>query len=114
MGIVAGGIASVLQEHFTISTSLREFRSQETIVLLSIHIGYQTLFRLEIKGHRVALILIATHFKHRCTHKLLGSGIHLTRCMHQVAVETHIDLFTRQVHVLVLHIRLSIQMSQSG
>ena len=112
MGIVAGGIATMLEEHLAIGTTLGDPTRQESVVLLGIDLSDKTFLRLEVKGHRVTLVFVATHLEHRGSHKLLG-GVHLTCGVHEVTVETHVDLLTLQVHVLVFHLRLTIEMSQS-
>ena len=73
----------------------------------------KTFLCLEVEGHRVALILIATHLEDWRSHQLMGGRVHLTRGMHEVTVKTHVDLLTLEVHVLVLHVRLTIEVCQT-
>ena len=102
----------MLEEHLTIGTSLGDLTRQETFVLLGIDLGDKSFLRLEVEGHRVTLVFVVTHLEDRGTHELLG-GVDLTCGMHKVTVETHVDLLTLEVHVLVFHLRLSIEMGQS-
>ena len=102
----------MLEEHLTIGTSFGELTRQETFVLLGIDLGDKSFLRLEVEGHRVTLVFVATHLEDRGAHKLLG-GVDLTCGMHEVTVETHVDLLALEVHVLVFHLRLTIEMGQS-
>ena len=114
MRIVAGRIATMLEEHLTVGTTLRQLTGKEALILLGIYITYQAFLRLEVKGHCVTLILITSHFEDRRACQLLSGGIHLTRSMYEVTIQTHVYLFTGQVHILVFHRRITIKMSQSG
>ena len=114
MRIVAGRIATMLEKHLTISTTLRQLTGKEALVLLGIDIAYQTFLRLEVKGHCVTLILRTSHFENRSSCQLVSSSIHLTRSMYEVTIQTHVYLFTGQVHILVFHRRIAIKMGQSG
>ena len=102
----------MLKEHLAIGTSLGDLTRQEAIILLGVDLSDETLLRLEVEGHRIALIFVASHLEDGGTRQLLG-GVHLTRSMHQVAVEIHIDALALEVHVLVFHLRLSIEMSHA-
>ena len=114
MRIVAGRIATMLEKHLTISTTLRQLTCKESLILLGIHITDQAFLRLEVKGHCVTLILRTSHFENRSSCQLVSSSIHLTRSMYEVTIQTHVYLFTGQVHILVFHRRITIKMSQSG
>ena len=102
----------MLEEHLTIGTSFGELTRQETFVLLGIDLGDKSFLRLEVEGHRVTLVFVVTHLEDWGTHELLG-GVDLTCGMHEVTVETHVDLLALEVHVLVFHLRLTIEMGQS-
>ena len=104
----------MLEKHLTISTTLRQLTCKESLILLGIHITDQAFLRLEVKGHCVTLILITSHLEDRRACQLLSGGIHLTRGMHEVTIQTHVYLFTGQVHILVFHRRIAIKMGQAG
>ena len=112
MRIVTGSIATVLQEHLTIGTTLRQLTGQVTVFLLGVYIGNQAFLCLEVESHLRVLVGIATHLEYRSTHHLMGGRVHLALCMHKVAVETHKDFLTGQIHILVLHLRVTIEVSQ--
>ena len=61
MGLVAGGIAAMLQENLALVVALGEFALQETFLLLGGNILYQALLGLEIKGHSITLIVVRSH-----------------------------------------------------
>ena len=110
--LVAGGITSVVEEHLALGITLRDFRSHETFVLFGIDILDETLLGLEVKGHGISLVGIVAHLKDRCT-KLRTRGIERTRGMHQAGVERHVYLVALQVHVLILHVRLAIEVGNA-
>ena len=109
MRVVASGIASVLEEHLSVSASLRDLTGQKAVLLLGIDAGDQSFLGLEVEGHRVALILVASHLEDRRTRQVMGRGVHLTRSMHHIAVQAHEDILAGQVHILVLHLRITIE-----
>ena len=113
MGIVTGRITAMFEEHLAIGTTFRQLTGQVTFLLLGIHLGDQTLLRLEVKGHGIALIFVAAHLEDRCLGQLMGRGVYRARRMHQATVEAHIDLIAREVHILVFHRRLSKKVSQT-
>ena len=65
MGLVASGIFTMLQKELAIGTTLRQFAGQVTVFLLGINLLDKALLRLEVKGHRVALVGVAAHLKNR-------------------------------------------------
>ena len=93
--------------------TLGPFTTQETVFLFSIDITDQAFFRFEVKGHRIVLIGVRTHFKNRCSRKN-SSCISNTCGMNDTVVKTHIDFFALQVHIGVLHLSLSIEMGSLG
>ena len=105
MRIIAGGITSMLKVHLTLRTTFRVLTSEETVFLLGIDIGDKALLGLEVERHLGLFILVATHLKHRGSYHLMAHGIHLTRSIDQIAVETHADILAGQVHILVFHLR---------
>ena len=109
MRIVTGGIASMLEEHLTVGTTLGYLTGKETLILLCIDRCNQTFLRLEVKGHCVALILIVTHLEDGRTCQLHLGAVHRSCSMHQVAVEAHRDTVALQIHILVLHLRRTIE-----
>ena len=111
MRIVTGGIAAMLEEHLAVGTTLGDLTGKETLILLGIDRCDQTLLRLEVKGHRITLVLIVPHLEDRCAGQLHRGAVHRSCGMHQVAVETHGDLVTLQVHILVFHLRGAIEIS---
>ena len=113
MRIVASGVTTVLQEHLAISTALRQFAGKEAFFLLRIYARNQTFLGLEVKGHGIALVLIVTHLENGGTFESVGCRIETTCGMYQTAVKTHINLVALQVHILILHLRVAIQMCQT-
>ena len=105
MRIVTGGIATMLEKHFSVGTTLGDLTGEEALVLLGIDRCDQTFLRLEIKGHRVALIFIAAHFEDWCTCQFHLCAVHRSCGVHQITVETHRDTVTLQIHILVFHLR---------
>ena len=111
--VVTGGIASVLQEHVTVAASLGDLTGQVTVVLLGIDTRDKTFLRLEVEGHRVALIRVGTHLEDGRSRQFVLRGVHHTRGMHEVTVETQVDLLAGEVHVLVFHLRVTIEVRQT-
>ena len=87
---------------------------QKTIFLLGIDICDEALLGLEVEHHLGLLILVASHLEHRGSRHLMRRGIHLSRCIDQVAVETHTDILAGEVHVLVFHRRTAIEEGARG
>ena len=113
MGLVAGGVAAVVEVHLAIAVALRQLRGHEAVVLLGVGIADDAFLRLEVEGHRVGLVGIAAHLEHRGA-KLHTGRIDRTRGMHQTGVELHVYLVAVQVHVLILHVGLAEEAGQSG
>ena len=109
MRIVTGRITSMLEEHLAVGTTLGYLTGKETLILLGIDRCDQTFLRLEVKGHCVALILIVTHLENGRTCQLHIGAVHRSSSMHQVAVEAHRDTVALQIHILVLHLRRTIE-----
>ena len=102
----------MVKEHLALGITLRDFRSHETFVLLGIDILDETLLGLEVKSHGISLVGVVAHLKDRCT-KLRTRGVERTRGMHQTGVERHVNLVALQVHVLILHVRLAIEVGNA-
>ena len=112
MWVVAGGVFSVHEKHLPFVVSLRYLAGEESVLLLCIYTGDETFLCLEVKGHGVALILVAAHLKHRCAED--GSGGVSGACgMHEATVEVHVYLVALQVHVLILHVRVAVEECKS-
>ena len=79
---VAGGIASVIEEHIAIGSTLRLLRGHKAILLGSVDIVNQSHLRLEVEGHRVCLIGIVAHLEHGRA-VLLPRRVCRTHSMHQ-------------------------------
>ena len=102
----------MLQEHLTIGTSLGVFTGQVTVFLLRIDIGNITFLALEVKGYLRLLVLVVAHLKDRCSRQFVSGGVPLTSGMHQIAVKAHMDVFTSQVHIGVLHLGVTKEMGR--
>ena len=113
MGIVAGGVFSMLQKHFTLLVSLGYLAGHISLVLLGIDSGDETLLCLEIESHGVALVGVASHLEDRSA-KQYTSGISRTCGVNKATVEIHVYLVALKVHVLILHVRVSVEMSQAS
>ena len=125
---VAGGIGTVLQVDFTRSRALGELTVQEAVFLLGVNIADEALLCLEVEGDGIVLVGVLSHLEHRRACQLvvgigdfLGSlflgfllQCHRTSGMHLTRVQTHIDLLTLQVHVLVFHVRRAIEIGHVG
>ena len=98
----------MLQKQFAVGTTLGYLTGQETVLLLGIYLGYQALLRLEVKGHGVVLVGVAAHLEHRSSLQTARRRVADTGGMNQTAVEHHVYFLTLQVHVLVLHVRVTI------
>ena len=109
---VTSGITTVIQEHITFAVALGNLRGHKAFVLLGVGIADKTFLRLEVKRHRVRLIRIFTHLEYRRT-KLLTRRVHRTCGMYQTGIERHVYLVTLQVHILILHVRLTIEVGNS-
>ena len=101
----------MIQVHIAVSVALRNLRRHITLILLRVNIGDESLLRLEVKGHRIVLIGVFTHFEYGRA-KLLSCRVARTSSMHQTGVHRHVNLVARQIHILVFYVRLTIQESQ--
>ena len=111
MRLIARCVPSVLQEHLAVSAALRQFTGKEAVFLLGVHLRNKAFLGLEVESHGVALILVASHFEYGCTCEALGGRISDTCGVNQTAVEHHEYFFALQVHILVFHVRVTIQVS---
>ena len=93
-------------------SSLRFGALQVTVALRGVYVAYKTLFRLEVKRHRLALILVAALLVHGFF------GIHARRVaqshgMHKAAVETHRDFGGVERHVLIFHVGFAVERGEA-
>ena len=111
--MVAGGVFTVFDKHLTLVVTFRYLAGEETLVLLSIYARDETLFCLEVKSHGVALVGVASHLEDRSAKQYTG-GISRTCGVNKATVEIHVYLVALKVHVLILHVRVSVEMSQAS
>ena len=93
-------------------SSLRFGALQVTVALRGVYVAYKTLFRLEVKRHRLALILVAALLIHGllCVH---ARRIAQSHGMHKVAVETHRDFVGVERHVLIFHVGFAVERGEA-
>ena len=108
MVLVAGGIASVLQEQLTVGTTLRELRRQEAVFLGGIDTTNKSFLCLEVERHRVVLVGVVSHLKHRSALDH-AQGIDGSVGINQTGVQVHVNLVTFQIHILVVHLGITVQ-----
>ena len=65
----------MLQINLAIVVTFRQFATHIAVFLLRIDIADKALLRLKVEGHRVALIRVVTHSKHRRARKRLTSMV---------------------------------------
>ena len=111
MRIIAGGISAMLQIDDTRRISLRLHTGEESILLLGIYIINKGLLALEVELDGIGIIGIIAHLEDRfsldasISHRVLG-----TAGSHIAFVQIHGDAVGGKIHVLVLHVRVSIEM----
>ena len=105
---VAGSVFGMAQIERAVVSSLRFGALQVTIALCGVYVAYKTLFRLEVKRHRLALILVAALLVHGflCIH---ARRIAQSHGMHEVAVEAHCDFGGVERHVLIFHVGFAVE-----
>ena len=111
MRLVAGSIAAVLNEHLALVVTLGALTGQIAVFLLGVHIADQAFLRLEVEGHRVVLVGVLPHLKHGLADQHAGR-VGLWRGMHHTTVEAHVDFCALQVHVLIFHVGITIDVSR--
>ena len=109
---VAGSVFGMAQIERAVVSSLRFGALQVTVALSRVYVAYKTLFRLEVKRHRLALILVAALLVHGFF------GIHARRVaqshsMHKAAVETHRDFGGVERHVLIFHVGFAVERGEA-
>ena len=109
---VAGSVFGMAQIERAVVSSLRFGALQVTVALRGVYVAYKTLFRLEVKRHRLALILVAALLVHGFF------GIHARRVaqshgMHKAAVETHRDFGGVERHVLIFHVGFAVERGEA-
>ena len=112
--IVTGGIAAMLQIDDTRRVALAHLAAEEAVLLLGIDPFDQTLLRLEVEGHRIALVLVLAHREERSAlYAVFLRRVGRSRGAHRTAVQVHEDLVARKFHVLIIHLRIAIQKGRS-
>ena len=112
--IITGGVAAMLQIDDTRRVALAHFAAEEAVLLLSIDPFDQALFRLEVEGHRIALVLVLAHREERSAlYAVFLRRVGRPRGAHRTAVKVHEDLVARKLHVLIIHLRIAIQKGRS-
>ena len=113
MFLITSRIAAMRQIKSTRAVALGTLTAKESVFLLCIDIADQAHLRLEVESHRIVLVSVRTHFKDRCAFQF-SRGICYTRGMHDATVKTHIDLLTRQIHIGILHLGITVEMGCLG
>ena len=103
---VAGGIGGVLEVERTVVGALALAASQEAVALGRTDVADEALLRLEVEGHRFALVLFAALLveglaRERTCGIAVGIGIDHT------AVHVHAHLGGVELHALVVHLALA-------
>ena len=109
--IIAGGISAMLQIDDTRGISLRLHTREESILLLGIYIINKCLLALEIELDGIGVVGIAAHLEDRFTlHATLLRRVGCTARPDVALVQIHRDAVGGEIHVLVLHVRVAIEM----
>ena len=114
MRLATGSVASMMEEQVSITASLGQFTGHIAIFLLGINLSDQSFLRFEVKGHCIAFIGIRAHRKDRSTRQLTCGRVTNARSMYQAAVQSHVYVLTLQIHILILHVRITIQIGLSN
>ena len=106
--IVARRVASVLEIDGARGVALADLASHKAVILSGIDATNETLLRLEVVGHRVALILrVAQREDGAALNAVLRRAVLGARGAHQGTVEVHIDLVGGELHVLIIDLRIT-------
>ena len=106
--IVARRVASVLEIDGARGVALADLTSHKSVILSGIDATDETLLRLEVVGHRVALILrVAQREDGASLDAVLRRAVLGARGAHQGTVEVHIDLVGGELHVLIIDLRIT-------
>ena len=109
MRVATRCIAAVLEVQLTIAAALGQLAGEVTVLLLGVNLGNDAFLRLEVEGHRVVLVSVATHLEHGSALQSAGGRITSTRCVDEATVEHHEDLLALQVHVLVFYVGIAVE-----
>ena len=112
---VACSVASVSQIDLAIVVAFRLFAGQEAILLLGIYVLDETFLGFEVKRHRVGVVGVLPHDKDWLSlDAVRRCGIPRAGSMYKTAVKTQLDLVALQVHVFILHLSRTVEMSSIG
>ena len=109
--VVAGGVSSVLQVDHSRGVALRPRAGEESVLLRRVHVVDERLLALEIELDGVGVVGVASHLEDGLSlDTVLGGGVGGTHGRDIALVHIHSDAVGGEVHVLVLHVGVAVEM----
>ena len=105
----------MLEEDFSLVVALGQLAAEIAFLLMGGHIIDEALLGLEVEGHGIALVFGVAHLEYRLVaYAALLERVGGTHGVYQTAVHAQGDAVAGQVHVLVLHIGLAVDIGTLG
>ena len=105
---IAGSVLTTVQVHHARTIPLALVRGHETLTLLCVDVGNESLSRLEVVGDAVGLILLVALLEEGFAYHLTQTVLSSCR-MHQTAVQGYGYLVGGKRQVLVIHLTVSVE-----
>ena len=100
--IVAGGVFSSCHHQNIVIGFLGPLCQDISFSLFGYRVEDDTFLSLEVVGHLVGLITIFSFRKHGFAYPFVLNGIQHTPCVQRTAVHVYADIFSGELHGLVL------------
>lgn len=111
---VARRVFGMLHVERAVVGALRTFAVEKTVALRGAYVGDETLLGLEVEGHLLALVLVRTLFVDGFAFFNVGTGgVAVALGVNHAAVHVHGYLSRVELHVEVLHVGLTVEVSES-
>ena len=109
---IAGGVLGILEIEITIVGSLGVDTAQETIALCGLYLFNEAFLRLEIERHALTFIVFTPLLIDGSAFHGFACAVGYPLCMDDRRVHVERNKVSTQIHVLVVHLGFTIQMSK--
>ena len=109
---IAGGVLGILEIEIAIVGSLGVDTAQETIALCGLYLFNEAFLRLEIERHALTFIVFTPLLIDGSAFHGFACAIGYPLCMDNRRVHVERNKVSTQIHVLIVHLGFTIQMSK--
>ena len=105
---ITGGVAGAPDIHHAGGVALALLAHHVALTLLRIDVVDEAATGLEVVRHLVGIILVLALFEDGLALDL-ARGVGTSESVHRAGIQRHVDLFGRQLHVLIVHLAVAVE-----